>query len=222
MEYQQEQLMGRINLYIATVLLILIGVSCKNVIGIYNHKINETGPDFITLTLRTDSVFVFNSWSDITGPESIEGRWNLIKDTVKLRRTKPAVEERIFLEIIDNPSDEERKITIMNYQDSSKILGAKILINGSDSAQYSNYYGEIILKKDLRVNEIKVEYLAFTQEIRTDNNLASHYLVYLDLSTVKIETFKIFEKWIWKGNKLIPVNEENRVLHESYLKKINR
>jgi len=212
--------MGPINMQFVIVIVMLFFGSCRSITGDYVHDINKSGVESVTLSLKKDSTFIFKGWSDITGLEVIEGKWSIIEDTVFLsKEVEITGSKSIFLEAVNKSLNKEKKIIVMDYQDSSQIVGARVFINGADSEIFTDSQGEVILENNEAINKLRVKYLALDQEIVVKNGDADQFNVYLNLENIRIRSFKLFEKWLWNRKKITPLNNENKRLDEFSLRK---
>lgn len=205
--------------FVIVIVMLFFG-SCRSITGDYVHDINKSGVESVTLSLKKDSTFIFKGWSDITGLEVIEGKWSIIEDTVFLsKEVEITGSKSIFLEAVNKSLNKEKKIIVMDYQDSSQIVGARVFINGADSEIFTDSQGEVILENNEAINKLRVKYLALDQEIVVKNGDADQFNVYLNLENIRIRSFKLFEKWLWNRKKITPLNNENKRLDEFSLRK---
>lgn len=205
------------------VMLITLYSSCKRVIGGYGHEINIKGPDQITLLLKPDSSFTFSSWSDITGSQVIRGDWLYLDDTILLRWKGQELSSNnkiiSFKEVKSRSIKSERKIVVLDKRDSSTVSGVGIRINESESPQLTNSNGEVLLNQNDPVYSLQLSYLMVDESIAVENGLADTYLIFLSFGINRIQSYKLYSKWLLHRGGIIPVTDQNINSERGVLKK---
>jgi hypothetical protein len=189
--------------------------SQKDVIGTFEWRGNRTSPDNQIVEFENDSLFTYTYWSDILGQEQVSGKWFLKKDTLYLRREQEQASQKLLLlqERMNDSLSKERLQVVEKY-DREALTGAEVYLNNEQKPYKIDPTG-IIFSNNGSISQIKVKYLSWEDSIQVKDKNANDFLLLVNIQGQRMNYSYLSSKWIVKKRKLIPVDENGKLLINS-------
>lgn|GEM_PF-6536551 len=201
----------RINLSIIF-LLVLFLYGCKpvgNVLGSYAHRINQTGVESYTLTIKADSSFSVVAQSDVLLTNTISGKWKIKGRRLLLAEDSPLVAEP-FLKMQQSyvKGDTAVRIHILDAEDNAPLVAAAIEVNGLPFTYNADSTGTVIITGQFELKKIKLSYVSIEENIIFKDTTTNNVTIFVDFNKVPSLKWVIVPKQMRiNGHSLIPVYE---------------
>jgi hypothetical protein len=209
----------KMKIVVVLCLIVLNSCSTIQVPCTYLYERNDEIPDAFQIDLKVNNNFEFIGWSDILGEEKINGKWVKNKDTLLLKANQIEESKLISVKEITNKTSQGTIIRLLDKNTNEPLYGAEVYLN-NDNKPFILGFEEKILITKRKINKFRIKYLEIDELIKVKNPFASEFFIYLDLKNKKLEKFHLNEKWLIKGNSIIPITDNNYLnKKERFIKK---
>ncbi|MEZ4828177.1 MAG: hypothetical protein R3C61_18110 [Bacteroidia bacterium] len=167
----------------------------------------------MTVELRKDSSFLFRSWSDILGADTLPGIWRVHKDTITLipLNANPASE---FVPLLREDSTQNFKSRIVRYIGTAKLFpGVRVYAAGEKIA--SGFLGiadSLLIPDEISIDSILIDILYFERRLIPVNGKAQLFEIFTESNLSSMNTLNLPQIWLRRKGRIISATNDSHNL----------
>ena len=191
--------------FFALFIISILICSCGSVTGLYKNRFNNINTDKSWLELKSDAQFEYIAFNNSNGFRFTKGEWSIINDTIYLVEfDRKAPNSTEIKELNDN-------LNIISTADfTGPVPGIWVFFNDLEKGWETDFDGNLNYSKitdsvfNIKIydSETKNRLLA---DISPKQNRASYHLT-IDFGLVPNKVYHLPKKWIYKSNRIFPID----------------